>query len=60
MLKPETLKAAGRRQFREFRELIWQKMDAGSTPDAPFPLIITFSRGEKEREADAAVLRKCS
>jgi len=35
-------------------------MDAGSTPDAPFPLIITFSRGEKEREADAAVLRKCS
>jgi hypothetical protein len=29
-------------------------MDAGSTPDAPFPLILTFSPGEKEREADAA------
>jgi hypothetical protein len=34
-------------------------MDAGSTPDAPFPLILTFSPREKEQEADAAVWFGC-
>jgi len=39
-------------------------MDAGCSPDAPFPLILTFSLGEKEREADAEVwlgsVQRCS
>jgi hypothetical protein len=32
---------------------------AGCGPGAPFPLILTFSPGEKERDADAAVWLGC-